>query len=436
MTHEFEAVAPDIPGPRSRALAASLAATETRGVTYLGHDFPVFWASGSGALVTDVDGNRYIDCTAAFGVATTGHANPAVAGAIAGQAARLPHGMGDVHPSDVKVRLLTKLAELAPVDDARSFLCGSGAESVEFALKTAMLATGRPDVLAFVGGYHGLSYGALEICGIEKFRAPWREQLRDTTTFATFPDTESPGSLVRALDEVARELRTRPAIGAVVVEPIQGRAGIIVPPDGFLRGLKALCNERGALMIVDEIYTGFGRTGTMFACEREGVRPDILCVGKALAGGFPLSAAIASRDVANAWLPSAGEALHTSTYLGNPMGCAAALANLREIERLDIPRIAREREPFIAERLGTLQRASAQIVRVRGRGMLWAIECCEATYANALVVRALQRGLILLQTGLRGEAISFAPPPVISDAQLERAFELLGCIVREPVPAA
>ncbi|MFY9779165.1 MAG: aspartate aminotransferase family protein, partial [Candidatus Baltobacteraceae bacterium] len=344
MTDELESIVTPIPGPRSQALAAALRATEPRGVTYLADDFPVFWESGSGALVTDVDGNRYLDFTSAFGVATTGHANPAVARAVAEQAARLPHGMGDVHPSAPKARLLEKLASLAPVDGAKTFLCCNGSDSIEFALKTALLVTGEPNVLSFAGAYHGLSYGALEVSGIPKFRKPWRKQLREGTSFLKFPDPREPRSNERALEAAAKALRKDRSIGAVLVEPIQGRAGVVVPPDGFLAGLRALCTERDTLLIVDEIYTGFGRTGRLFECQRENVRPDLLCVGKALAGGFPLSAAIASNEAANAWAPSAGEALHTSTFLGNPLGCAAALANLAEIERLDIPRLARERE--------------------------------------------------------------------------------------------
>ncbi|GAC1303357.1 MAG: 4-aminobutyrate--2-oxoglutarate transaminase [Vulcanimicrobiaceae bacterium] len=433
MTGDMESIVTPIPGPQSLALAASLRASETRGVTYLAPDFPVFWESASGALVTDVDGNRYIDCTAAFGVATTGHANPAVAAAIAAQAAKLPHGMGDVHPSATKARLLETLSALAPMPEARSFLCSSGAESVEFALKTALLVTGEPNVLAFVGGYHGLSYGTLEIGGIAKFRSPWRKQLREATTFVRFPDPREPKSVEHVLAAVKKALRRDRRIGAIVVEPIQGRAGVIVPADGFLRGLRALCTQYDAVLIVDEIYTGFGRTGTMFACEREDVAPDILCVGKALAGGFPISAAIAGGAIADAWAPSRGEALHTSTYLGNPMGCAAALANLAEIERLDIARIAREREPLMSERLRAMRATNDGIVDVRGRGMLWALEFRDPAFANACVVRALQRGLILLQSGMRGEAITVAPPPVIGDEQLERAFALLAGVVRDPV---
>jgi 4-aminobutyrate aminotransferase-like enzyme len=435
MTQDVERLVTAIPGPRSLELGAQLARSEARGVTYLAADFPVFWESAAGALVYDVDGNRYIDGTAAFGVAVTGHANPVVARAIALQAQRLPHGMGDVHPSETKTRLLAKLATLAPLPQPKSFLCSSGAEAVEFALKTALLATGRPNVLAFHGAYHGLSYGTLEACGIEKFRAPWRTQLRDTATFVPFPDPRAPHALERSLEAVATGLARDPSIGAVIVEPIQGRAGVIVPPDGFLRGVRELCDARDALLIFDEIYTGFGRTGTLFACEREGVAPDLLCVGKALAGGFPISATIARGDVADAWEPSYGEALHTSTYLGNPMGCAAALANLGEIERLDIPRIAREREPSIAGRLAALAASSQHVVDVRGRGMLWAIEFDAPEAANACVLRALSRGLLLLQSGLRGESVTFAPPPVIGEVQLERAFELLHSATLEPVLA-
>jgi len=431
MTAGHEAIVTKIPGPRSLALAASLRATENRGTTYLANDFPVFWDTGRGALVTDVDGNRYLDATAAFGVATTGHANPVVARAIAEQAARLPHGMGDVHPSETKARLLEKLAAIAPMPNAKTFLCSGGAESVEFALKTALLATGEPNVLSFVGAYHGLSYGTLEVGGIAKFRTPFRKQLRESTSFVRFPDPRAHKALERALDAVKKALRKDRRIGAVIVEPIQGRAGVIVPPAGFLHGLRALCTQYDALLVLDEIYTAFGRTGLAFECQREDVIPDVLCVGKALGGGFPISAAIARAEIADVWAPSAGEALHTSTFLGNPMGCVAALANLGEMERLDIATVSRAREPRLAAALGTLAREHAAIVAVRGRGMLWALEFADPAAANACVLRALQTGLLLLQSGMRGESVTFAPPPVITDDQLERAFALLGAAVAE-----
>jgi 4-aminobutyrate aminotransferase-like enzyme len=422
---EFEAIVTKIPGPGSRELAASLARTEPRGITYLADDFPIFWESASGAIVTDVDKNRYIDFTSAFGVALTGHANPAVVSAIAEQAGRLPHGMGDVHPTGVRARLLEKLATLAPVDRARTFLCSTGSEAIEFALKSAVLATGEPNVLAFGGAYHGLSYGALEVAGIPKFRKPWLKQLRETTTFARYPQGREPGTLERALDGIEKALKRDRTIGAILVEPIQGRAGVILPPEGFLRGLRRICTERDTILILDEIYTGFGRTGTYFACDREGVRPDILCVGKALGGGFPISAAILSGEVADAWEPSQGEALHTSTYLGNPMGCAAALANLEEIERLALPERARDFESSIAERLHAIERYNPIVSDIRGRGMLWAMEFKEPAAAKACVINALQGGLILLQSGLHGECVTLAPPLVIAREQLRRGLDLL-----------
>jgi 4-aminobutyrate aminotransferase-like enzyme len=424
----FESIVTEVPGPRSRELAAQLARLEARGVTYLGADYPVFWERASGALVDDVDGNRYLDLTSAFGVAATGHTNAAVASAIADQARRLIHGMGDVHPTEVRVRLLARLAELAPGELEKTYLATSGAEAVEFALKTALLATGKPRVLAYHAAYHGLSLGALDVVGIEKFRTPFAPLVADRATFVPFPGA---GTRVDDAIGVARDaLASDPQIGAVIVEPVQGRGGVIVPPAGFLRALRALCDERGLLLILDEIYTGFGRTGTMFACEREGVVPDLLCVGKALAGGVPLSATIGTARVMDAWPASTGEALHTSTFLGNPLACAAALANLDELARLDVVGRVRAREAVLGQRLQHL-RASASVRDVRGLGFLWAVEFSDAAFANAVVVRALARGLILLQSGPTGTSITVAPPLVIEDRQLTRALDLFERVLHE-----
>jgi 4-aminobutyrate aminotransferase-like enzyme len=431
MTDDLEKIVTAIPGPRSLELGEALRSHESRNVTYIARDFPVFWESAEGALVIDADGNRFIDCTGAFGVATTGHANPAVAKAIADQAALLPHGMGDVHPSAIKAELLEALAALLPIGNPKTYLCTTGAEAVEWALKTAFLATGEPYALSFGGAYHGLTLATLEVGGIPKFRMPFRKLLREKTSFTLFPDPRDPKALEKSLDAIGKTLRRDSAIGAVIVEPIQGRAGVMVPPDGFLRGLSGLCKENDVVLIVDEIYTGLGRTGSMFAFEREEIVPDIVCIGKALGGGFPISAAIARGEIAQAWPLSDGEALHTSTFLGNPMGCAAALANLGEIERLGIARIAAEREPLLKDRFETIARFNPAVEHVRGRGMLWAIEFKSATIANTVVLRALQRGLLLLQSGIAGECVTFAPPPIISAGQLRRAFDIVGSIVRD-----
>src|SRR5688572_8648191 len=284
------------PGPRSRALAAELARWESPNVTYLADDFPVFWEEARGANVRDVDGNVYVDLTAAFAVAGIGHAHPRVVDAIQRQSARLLHGMGDVHPPAVKVELLRALAEAAPGGLTRSVLASSGAEAVEAALKTAVMATGKPRVLAFHGGYHGLTYRALSVSGREDFRAPFAAQLGPAAVFVPFPyPYRSP--LGRDPEEVcAATLRliehtldtpgsASEAIGAILVEPIQARGGDVVPPDGFLPGLRRICDQRGLLLIFDEIYTGFGRSGRWFAGEHWGVVPDVMVVGKGLTGG-------------------------------------------------------------------------------------------------------------------------------------------------------
>jgi 4-aminobutyrate aminotransferase-like enzyme len=425
---ELESIVTAIPGPRSRALAAELARYEAPGVTYLGPEYPVFWERADGALVTDADGNRYIDLTAAFGVAATGHTNARVADAVAEQARALIHGMGDVHPTEVRTRLLARLAALAPGDLQKTYLSTSGADAVEFALKTALLATGKPRVIAYRGAYHGLSLGALEVAGIEKFRAPFAPLVADRATFLAYPGAGA--SVLSAIGAVRDALARDPEIGAIVVEPIQGRGGVIVPPDGFLRALRELCDERGLLLVLDEIYTGFGRTGRTFACEREDVVPDILCCGKALAGGLPLAATIGTARVMDAWPASTGEALHTSTFLGSPLACAAALANLDELERLDLAGRVRAREAALGAKLRALT-ACASVREVRGLGFLWAVEFADAAVANRVVVRGLANGVILLQSGPTGTSITIAPPLTIGERQLSRALELFERTVRE-----
>ena len=417
----FEELATAVPGPRSRELAEQLAMYEAPGVTYLAADYPVFWESAWGATVTDVDGNRYLDLTSAFGVAATGHSNPYVAAAITDQASRLIHGMGDVHPTEVRTQLLSLLAELTPGALHKSYLATSGAEAVEFALKTAWLATRKSRVIAYHGAYHGLSLGALEVIGIDKFRAPFDPLVPQHTTFLPYPGANATvGHGVGAVRDV---LDRDPDVGAVLLEPVLGRGGVVVPPVGFLPALRELCNERGVLLIFDEIYTGFGRTGTMFACEHEDVVPDLLCVGKALAGGVPLAATIGTARVMDAWPRSAGEAIHTSTFLGNPLACAAALANLEQLVKLELLERVRSKEPWLRERLERL-RASGRVRDVRGVGYLWAVEFHESAFAARVVVRGLANGVVLLQSGPTGTSITLAPPLIIDDEQLARALDL------------
>jgi 4-aminobutyrate aminotransferase/(S)-3-amino-2-methylpropionate transaminase len=421
-----------VPGAASRALAERLARVESRNVTAL-EPTPIFWERAFGANLWDVDGNRFVDLTAAFGVANVGHAHPHVARAVARQAESLLHGMGDVHPPRVKVELLEKLIALYPTGggepapahgatigeppqppSVRVVLSSSGSDAVETAIKTALLATGRPGILAFEGAYHGLSLGALDCTWRADFREPFQARLPGATHFARFGDLED-------VDRIAREQGD--AIGAILVEPIQGRGGERVPPDGFLRGLRRVCDERGWLLVADEIYTGFGRTGRIFACDHEGVVPDLLCVGKGLASGMPISACLGRREVFEAWPMSEGEALHTQTFLGHPVGCAAAIASLEVAESLRLADRSRELGARILTRLRAELDESIGVCEVRGRGLMIGIECTTPALSLGTTRRLLERGYVALPSGDEGRVISLTPPLVISEEALEAACE-------------
>lgn len=394
-----------VPGPKSRALARELHRYESRNITYITDHWPVFWERAAGANVWDVDGNRYIDLTAAFGVASVGHGNPRVVAALKAQAGKLLHAMGDVHPNELKLKLARELVALTfgrwRKTEGRVVFANSGAEAVEAALKTAVMHTKRPGVIAFEGAYHGLTYGALDTTWRAEFRSPFSKQLGHFTAHVPFG----------RMPEVSN-LRN---FGAVIVEPIQGRGGIVVPPDDFLPKLRKFCDSHGLLLIFDEIYTGFCRTGRWFAGEHWGVVPDIVCVGKALAGGFPMSACIGRVDVMDSWPESRGEAIHTSTFLGNPLGCTAALASIGEMKRLKLDARSRELGEWFSKRL-------ARIGKVRGKGLMLGLEVGNAV---PLVEKLLQRGVLALPEGSSNEVVGLTPPLIITKRQLSFCVEAL-----------
>ncbi len=321
-------------------------------------------------------------------------------------------------------------------------LGSAGAEAVEAALKTARLASGRPGVLYFSGAYHGLTYGALALTAADHFRAPFQDQLGFPAVRAPFPDPYRPPTELRgasdlagaALEVTAKRLDAdRDVVGAVIVEPIQGRGGVVIPPDGFLAGLRRLCDERDLVFILDEVYTGLGRTGLWFACDREGVIPDLLCLGKALSGALPFSACVGRTEVMAAWPRSTGAAIHTSTFLGHPLACAAALAQLDEIEERGLVARAAGLGADLLERLRDIQSRSPAIGDVRGRGLMAGLEVVrdresrtpDTDKAQRIVAAALRRGVLLLADGPHDSVISLTPPLTISEAQLDFSLEVL-----------
>lgn len=436
------------PGPESRRLAAELRAHESPNITFISDDSPIVWREAAGANVLDVDGNIYIDLTAGFGVAMAGHRNPRVASALRAQSERLIHGLGDVHPAEVKIQLLAKLAAIAPGELGTTILASSGAEAVEAALKTARLASGRPGVLCFSGAYHGLTYGALAVTDGESFRAPFADQLGIPTVRAPYPDPYRPPPELDPSDLAGSALqllrskldRAGEAIGAAIIEPILGRGGVVVPPPGFLSELSDECRRRRIILIFDEIFTGMGRTGRWFACEHEELVPDLLCIGKGLSGAFPLSACIGLPEVMAAWPASDGEAIHTSTFLGHPLSCAAALAQIQEIEGTGLLARASVLGERIHARLLDMASHLDVVGDVRGRGLLAGIELIrdaesrepDAALSKQVIASGLRRGLILLAAGRRGNVLSLSPPLSITEEQLDFALEMLEVCLAEP----
>ncbi len=439
----------------TRQTLARLRAYESRNVTFMGPDgsWPIVWERARGTHVWDADGRRYLDLTAAFGVAAAGHANPRVVRAGQRQMARLLHAMGDVHPHALKAKLSRELSRLTferwhrlnfqfqipnfKSTRGKTIFGNSGFEAVEAALKTALLATGRPGVIAFDSAYHGLGYGALNATHREFFRSPFRRQLREFAEFAPFPLTEA--GLPR-VETIVRRLLAAKRVGAVLVEPIQARGGIRVPPAGFLPLLRRLCDERGALLIADEIYTGFGRTGKWFACEHTQTAPDLICLGKALTGGFPLSACVGRADLMDAaWPASAGEALHTSTFLGHPVGCAMALAQIAELKRLRLIQRSARLGEFLLHKLVTVHAAQPALrCSTRGVGLMAGVELRRTdgspatAEALAAVKELLRRGFIFLPEGADANVIGFTPPLTITAAQLRRAVAALREVLAKP----
>ncbi|MCA9568827.1 MAG: aspartate aminotransferase family protein [Myxococcales bacterium] len=409
---DLPALVTPLPGPASTALVDVLARHECPAITArrarraaslgVADTDPFVWETAVGANLWDADGNRLVDLTAGFGVATVGHRDPAVVAAAHAQVDRLLHAMGDAYPDVTRIRLLEALAAACPDGLDHAILGLSGADAVDAVVKTAVLATGRDGVLVFEGSYHGLSLGTVPLQAYKaSFSDPFRGITHPHVHVLPFGcDPADVGALVQ-----------REGIGLVLVEPIQGRGGIRVPEDGWLRRVHREARAHGALVAHDEIQCGLGRTGAVWAGD---VTPDLLAVGKALGGGFPLSAAVGTSAAMGAWGASKGEAIHTQTFLGHPVGCAAALAVLGQLDTMTA-RCA-ERGARLAGRL------AAEGLTVQGRGLMLGVVLPDAYGVHR---RLLARGYLALPAGMQGEVLALTPPSVLSDAQIDGFVEAL-----------
>lgn len=437
-------------GDETRAWVDRLAATECPAITArrsrrskaTGGRDPIVWTEAVGANVRDVEGNRYVDLTSGFGVAAIGHRHPKVVEAIREQAGTLIHAMGDLFPSTAKIVLGERLAELTPGDLQHSILGANGSDAVEAAIKTACVATGRARVLAFEGGYHGLSLGALGVSGYrDGFRSAFGSLASALELRLPFPRQDGllgeagaadPSVTLCYIDRLlGSDVAGAEGVAAIIVEPIQGRGGICVPPAGWLAGLAAVCRRHGVLLIADEIYTGFGRTGLRFACDRDGVVPDVLCVGKAMGGGVPISACVGRAEVMEGWGESEGEALHTSTFLGNPLNCVAAIATLGVIESEDLVARGANTGAWFHDLLTQRTSGAERTGPIRGQGMMLGLPLLDRSGSpwvggavNAMHA-LLDRGFIVSPSGPSGDVIGLSPPLMITREQLEAFADAL-----------
>ncbi|MBI2389330.1 MAG: aspartate aminotransferase family protein [Deltaproteobacteria bacterium] len=417
------------PGSMSKAWLARLqgvdapwtAARRERRAAISGLDeSPIVLVSAKGSNIADLDGNRYVDFVAAFGAALLGHGATRVARTLEMQSERLVFGLGDVYPSDSKIALTERLARLFPEAGARVMLGLSGSDAMDAAMKTSLLATGRPGIVAFEGGYHGLATGPLAMNGLRaEYRAPFAPHLSPHVRFAPFARRESElDAALSAVDALAKSGE----IGAIVVEPILGRGGVHIPPAGFLGGLREIATRTGALLVADEIWTGLGRSGAILRSVEDGVIPDLVCLGKGLGGGMPISACVGKGEVMEAWrnpkgvspeLAEAGlhgEAIHTATHFGNPLACACAIAVLDSIfgQKLHV-RAKDEGEVF----LGMLREAcgpETKVREIRGKGLMLGIEVEGGPARGLGLVRDLMMTGWLVLTGGAGDVITLTPP--------------------------
>jgi acetylornithine/LysW-gamma-L-lysine aminotransferase len=350
---------------------------------------------GAGAQVWDAAGRRYIDCVAGHGVAIVGHCNPAVVEAVSRQAARLIT-CPEVFYNDCRAALLQRLAALAPQGLTRSFLCNSGAEAVEGAIKFARLATGRPGIVAAMRGFHGRTLGALSATWERRYRDPFQPLVPG---FRHVPYNN--------LDRLAEAVTGETA--AVLLEVVQGEGGVRPASPGYLAGALDLCRQQGALLILDEVQTGLGRTGRLFACQHHGIAPDIMCLGKGLAGGVPMGAVLLGPRI-----PALPQGTHGSTFGGNPLASAAALATLDCIVQADLPGRAARLGAWLLEELQRLP--DTRVREVRGLGLMVGIELREKV--QPYLVALQERGVLALPAG--ATVLRLLPPLVIEQAELEQ----------------
>lgn len=423
-----------LPGPKARAIierdAKHVSPSYTRA-------YPFVMARGEGAVVEDVDGNRFLDCAAGIAVTSTGHSHPEVVKAITDQAQKFLHMSGTDFYYEPQVRLAEELDAMVPIDgDVRSFFGNSGAEAVEAAIKLARHSTRRQNFIAFLGAFHGRTMGSVSLTASKAIQrrgfgpvmpgvhhAPYADCYRCPLKLK--PESCEAECLDYIEHKILVHLVSPDEVAAIIVEPIQGEGGYLVPPAQFLQRLSALTKQHGMLLVADEVQCGMGRTGRMFACEHFGLRPDVITLAKGIASGMPLGITAARAEVM-AWPPGA----HASTFGGNPVSCAAALATIKLL-RESLVKNAETVGAYLKDGLQDLATRHPLIGDVRGKGLMIGVELVRSretkeravTERDAVVDACFRRGLLLLGAGLN--TLRFAPPLVLTTDQADIAIRIV-----------
>ena len=370
---------------------------------------PVVIVKGRGDLLWDQDGKEYIDCTGSYGSCIVGYCHPRVVQAIKDQSEKLTSCHGFMY-NDSRSELLQKITRIVPRGLQRVFLSNSGAEAVECALKLARKFTGRKEIIAMMGAYHGKTFGALSATWDKKYRDPYLPLLPGIRHVPF-------GNIEKLKESINAET------AAVIAEPIQGESGVKVPPEGFLKELRELCDEKNVLLILDEVQTGFGRTGALFAFEHDGIVPDITCLAKGVAGGVPIGLTLSKNEIMSSL--KVGE--HSTTYGGNPLACAAAAATIDVLEQENLPERARVEGEYFISKLNQLRDRHKIIREVRGRGLMIGVEA--RFEVLDLILGSLEKGILVLDAGRN--VLRFLPPLVITRSHIDRTIEVLDEVIGE-----
>lgn len=453
MPNDLPKLRTSLPGPRSIEAATRMRRVEACGVSSLEKGgTPVFWKKASGALIEDLDGNILLDCTSSFGVAGIGYCHPRLQSALQTQAGLLLHSMPGISPHAPYVDALESIAKsVGRWPQTEVILANTGSEAVEIALKISLRKTGKPGIISFAGAFHGQSIGALAVTSHNSLRNPFWPVLPHNAVVLPYPDPYRPAfqasssTIAHAcLEEVEELLRGQtaggPPIGAVLIEPMQNAAGYIVPPKHFIEQLGHLCSTHGALLILDEVFTGFGRTGYWLAADRESVVPDLICIGKAMAGGLPAAACIASHETMHSLTHEGIIPLHGSTFVGNPLACIAIAETIHILEEETLISKALRLEETLKQRIMRVCERFDYVGEVRGLGAAIAIDFVtnlrtkkrDTTIAWLVMNALLKRGVVTLVTGLPyGNILAICPPFVISDSQCDYLLQAIESVLRD-----